>query len=92
MARAAGRGAIRGPTTPCWDLPPFITNGGSDFGRTAGGGLDYAFTKNVFGRIEYRYTDLGTTSFLNPPTNSGESGNKVTISDVRAGLAYKFGG
>jgi outer membrane immunogenic protein len=72
--------------------PPFITNGGSASGWTAGAGLDYAFTKNVFGRIEYRYTDLGTTSFLNLPTNSGESGNKVTISDVRAGLAYKFGG
>jgi opacity protein-like surface antigen len=85
--------------------PPFPTNpanggnsygltsgGNSSSGWTAGGGLDYAFTKNVFGRIEYRYTDLGTTSFLNLATNSGESGNKVTISDLRAGIAYKFGG
>jgi outer membrane immunogenic protein len=52
--------------------------------------LDYAFTKNIVGRFEYRYTDLGTMSFLSVPTNSGESGNKVTISDLRAGIAYKF--
>jgi opacity protein-like surface antigen len=71
--------------------PPFITNGGSSSGWTAGGGVDYAFTKNVFGRIEYRYTDLGTRSFLDVLTNSGEAGNRVLISDVRAGLAYKFG-
>jgi outer membrane immunogenic protein len=59
-------------------------------GWTVGAGLDYAFTNNVFGRIEYRYTDLGTTSFLSVPTNSGESGNKVAISDIRVGIAYKF--
>jgi outer membrane immunogenic protein len=52
--------------------------------------LDSTFTKNVFGRIEYRYTDLGKTSFLSVPNASGEAGNKVTISDLRAGIAYKF--
>jgi outer membrane immunogenic protein len=79
--------------------PPFGVSGASTgifvnnadlSGWTVGAGLDYAFTNNVFGRIEYRYTDLGTTSFLNVPTNSGESGNKVTISDIRVGIAYKF--
>jgi opacity protein-like surface antigen len=67
----------------------FVSNGDRS-GWTVGAGLDYAFTKNVFGRIEYRYTDLGTTSFLSVPTDSGEAGNKVTISDIRAGIAYKF--
>ena len=71
--------------------PPFAVSPGTRSGWTVGAGLDYAFTKNVFGRIEYRYTDLGTTSFLSVPTNSGEAGNKVTFSDIRAGIAYKFG-
>jgi outer membrane immunogenic protein len=72
---------------------PFVTNGGNSIsGRTAGAGVDYAFTKEVFGRIEYRYSDLGTSSFVNILTNSGEAGDKVPISDVRVGIAYKFGG
>lgn len=29
-------------------------------GWTIGGGLDYAFTDNVFGRVEYRYNDFGS--------------------------------
>jgi outer membrane immunogenic protein len=79
--------------------PPFGVSGASTgifvnnadlSGWTVGAGLDYAFTNNVFGRIEYRYTDLGTTSFLSVPTNSGESGNKMTMSDIRVGIAYKF--
>jgi opacity protein-like surface antigen len=71
--------------------PGIFVNNADRSGWTAGAGLDYAFSKNVFGRIEYRYTDLGTTSFLSAPTNSGESGNKVTMNDIRVGIAYKFG-
>ncbi len=41
-----------------------IDGGGFDdddtlHGWTLGAGLDYAFTDNVFGRIEYRYNDFG---------------------------------
>lgn len=69
---------------------PFATNGGNLVnGWTAGAGVDYAFAKNVFGRIEYRYSDLGAATFL---TNSGEAGNKLTISDIRFGIAFRFGG
>ena len=32
-------------------------------GWTIGGGVDYAFTNNWIGRIEYRYTDLGTSNY-----------------------------
>ena len=71
---------------------PFVNNGGSSMGWTAGVGIDYAFTDSVFGRIEYRYTNLATAGFLNVATNSAEAPNHVPINDLRAGLAYKFAG
>ena len=58
-------------------------------GWTAGVG-DHAFTDGVFGRIEYRYTNLATAGFLNAATNSAEAPNRVPANDLRAGLAYKF--
>ncbi|XSC46934.1 outer membrane protein [Bradyrhizobium sp. RDT10] len=62
----------------------------SSDGWTAGAGVEYAFTNNFLGRVEYRYTDLGRAAFVNLPTNSSELGNRVTINDVRVGIAYKF--
>jgi outer membrane immunogenic protein len=71
--------------------PPYLINDvDSSNGWAAGGGLEYAFTNNILGRIEYRYTDLGSTSFVNFPTNTAEAGNRVTVNDVRLGIAYKF--
>ena len=70
---------------------PFVTmNVQSTDGWTAGAGVEYAFTNNILGRVEYRYTDLGRATFVNIPTNSAELGNRVTINDVRVGIAYKF--
>jgi outer membrane immunogenic protein len=66
-------------------------NASSTKGWTAGAGIEYAFTNNILGRVEYRYTDLGSVSFVAPGLIS-ELGNKVTISDIRAGLSFKFGG
>jgi outer membrane immunogenic protein len=61
-------------------------------GWTAGAGIEYAFPSNLLGRVEYRYTGLGTVTFVDTVNNSSDLGNKVTISDIRAGLAFKFGG
>jgi outer membrane immunogenic protein len=73
--------------------PPFVTASvSSQTGWTAGAGVEYAFADNWLGRVEYRYTDLGRASFVSPLTNSAELGNRVTINDVRVGIAYKFGG
>ena len=72
---------------------PFFTNGAtSHAGWTAGAGIEYAFTNYLLGRVEYRYTDLGKVTYVDAPSNSSELGNKVTINDIRAGLAFKFGG
>ena len=71
---------------------PFINQGGRATGWTAGFGVDYAFTDSVFGRIEYRYTSLATAGFVSIATNSAEALNRMPINDLRAGIAYKFGG
>src|SRR4029077_1949524 len=42
---------------------PFVTTGGKSNGWTAGGGLEYAITDSILGRVEYRYTDLQTSGF-----------------------------
>jgi outer membrane immunogenic protein len=60
-------------------------------GWTAGGGLDYAFTNNLIGRVEYRYSDFGTFSYnvlFNPQFRMN---HKITENQVLVGLHYKFG-
>ena len=71
---------------------PFVNQGGNSTGWTAGVGVDYAITESVFARIEYRYTNLATPGFVSVATNSADGANSVPISDLRAGIAYKFGG
>jgi outer membrane immunogenic protein len=61
-------------------------------GWVAGAGLEYAFTNYLLGRVEYRYTNLGTVTYTDAPSVSSELGNKLVINDIRAGLAFKFGG
>ncbi|CDX21992.1 25 kDa outer-membrane immunogenic protein [Mesorhizobium plurifarium] len=53
-------------------------------GWTAGAGTDIKITDNVFGRVEYRYTDYGSKNF-------GDTG-KVKSSDNRVtfGVGMKF--
>ena len=55
-------------------------------GCTIGAGLDYAFTNNLIGRIEYRYTDLGSAWVGNSVFRTRFDSNVVM-----AGLLYKFG-
>jgi opacity protein-like surface antigen len=75
-----------------YGAPPFLTHGGIASGWTAGAGLDYAFTNNVFGTLEYRYTNLGAAGSASAATNAGDGARRVAVNDVRAGLAYKFDG
>jgi outer membrane immunogenic protein len=71
---------------------PFVTTGGKSNGWAAGGGVEYAITDAILGRIEYRYTDLQASGFVNVPANIADGGTRAPISDFRAGFAYKFGG
>jgi outer membrane immunogenic protein len=62
-------------------------NGGSKdnwrVGWTAGGGLEYAVTKNVSIKGEYLYADYGSE-------NVGATKQDITSNLVRVGLNYKF--
>jgi outer membrane immunogenic protein len=61
-------------------------------GLTAGGGIAYAVTNNLIGKIEYRYYDLGTYH-RDAPTNGALPYTVAnTYSTVLLGLDFKFGG
>ena len=67
-------------------------NGGRD-GYTVGGGLEYLFTPNWSGKVEYQYYDFGTrnalfTSGAGVVTAVGFRNDEHTI---KAGLNYRFG-
>ena len=61
-------------------------------GWTVGGGMDYAFTNNWIGRIEYRYADFGHVT--NEPVvvwDGFTERHRITEHAVRLGLSYKWG-
>ena len=54
-------------------------------GWTVGGGVEYAFTNNLIGGVEYLYVDLGEKNILGAATKVG-----TDFSVVRARLSYQF--
>jgi outer membrane immunogenic protein len=50
-------------------------------GWTAGAGVDVKVTEDVFGRLEYRYTDYGSETF-----DTGSGPQRVSASDHRIGV------
>ena len=55
-------------------------------GWTAGAGADVMVTENVFGRVEYRYTDFGSDTYnLSVPTEVDAKDHRITV-----GLGMKF--
>jgi opacity protein-like surface antigen len=87
-----GGWAIGNPSTAfaLTGAAPFLTTGGKSNGWTAGGGVEYAITDTILGRIEYRYTSLEASGFANATTNSADAGTRAPISDFRVGIAYKL--
>jgi outer membrane immunogenic protein len=67
-------------------------------GLTAGGGIAYAWTNNLIGKLEYRYYDFGdyarTVVGSTGVTPNGQLPYTIhsTYSVVTLGLDYKFGG
>lgn len=56
-------------------------------GWTVGAGVEAAFADNWFGRVEYRYTDLGKRDMN---FDVRYPGVEVSSHAVRAGIGYKF--
>ncbi|WP_295848531.1 porin family protein [Tardiphaga sp.] len=62
---------------------------GSKDGYTVGGGLEYLFTQNWSGKVEYQYYDFGKTSF-SAPALAGFGSTRNDEHTVKAGLNYRF--
>jgi outer membrane immunogenic protein len=52
-------------------------------GYTVGAGIDYSFTNNIFGRVEYRYNDYGSKDLLGIDADLDQH-------VVKVGLGVKF--
>lgn len=60
-------------------------------GWTLGTGVEYAFTNNWIGRVEYRYSNFGKFTNSDVVVDSNWVWhNRVSESAVRAAIAYKF--
>ena len=69
--------------------PAVLSYGRDKWGWTVGAGVEYAFTNNLTGRIEYRYTDYGRINAVTVPAAVVDN-SKLTVHAVRAGISYKF--
>jgi outer membrane immunogenic protein len=74
---------------PDWSLGVGTESNRANIGWTGGVGVEYAFMPNWSAKVEYLYADFGETrrTFGATPLNTD-----LTMSMVRAGLNYHFGG
>jgi outer membrane immunogenic protein len=81
-------GAAFGNLQAAQGANPFSSS--TQTGWTAGGGIEFAFTPNLTGKVEYLYVDLGSQSC--GLANCGATATTVTLTEnvVRAGINYKF--
>jgi len=62
-------------------------------GWTAGVGLEYMFTRNFTGRLEFDWVDLGRSTIQYDPTViTNRSEWRDSFGVVKVGVNYKFGG
>lgn len=60
-------------------------------GWTFGGGAEMKFTANISGRLEYRYTDLGSIDVsAENGTFTGDTSTDVVVQSVRATINFRF--
>ncbi|MBZ9705159.1 porin family protein [Mesorhizobium sp. ESP7-2] len=79
-----GTGGLAGRSLKVEDSAIPASDTATMIGWTAGLGTDIKLTDNVFGRVEYRYTDFGSKSF------DGIGKVKATDNRVTFGLGMKF--
>jgi outer membrane immunogenic protein len=76
-------------TDPVLGIDTFSTHRS---GLAAGGGIAYALTNNLIGKVEYRYYDFGKYERLTPFNGQLPYTVNNTYSVVTLGLGFKFGG
>lgn len=69
------------------EVPGFGEREETFSGYTVGAGVDYAFTNNIFGRVEYRYTDFGSKTF---DFGAGTIDTDFDQHAIKVGLGVKF--
>ena len=79
-----GTGGLAGRSLKVEDTAIPASDTATMLGWTAGVGTDIKLTDNVFGRVEYRYTDFGSKSF------DGIGKVKATDNRVTFGVGMKF--
>lgn len=64
-----------------------VSDSNTMIGWTAGAGADIMVTENIFGRVEYRYTDFGSDTFntAGGPADVDDKNNRINF-----GLGVKF--
>lgn len=72
-----------GSLTPA---PP--VTGGKYVGFSVGGGVEYAFTRNLLGRLQYIYDDFGSKTYV--AADGGIYRVSVTSQTFRGALSWKF--
>jgi outer membrane immunogenic protein len=82
---------VAGPQSP--PLGDVRTNSPTRTGWSAGGGIEYGFTKNWTARIEYLHLDLSNESFSFVASNGifrAVNEGRLTLDSVRVGVSYLF--
>jgi outer membrane immunogenic protein len=68
--------------------PPAIRISATYVGFSVGGGVEYAFTRNLLGRLQYIYDDFGGKNYT---TADGDTYRvNLTSQTLRGGLSWKF--
>jgi outer membrane immunogenic protein len=69
---------------------PFALSGNHSNGYTVGAGLEYMFTQNWSGKIEYQYYNFGDSSFTAPAALVRFGNFRTDDHVVKAGINYRF--
>jgi len=65
----------------------------TESGFAAGVGVEYGFTNNWIGRLQYDYYGFGRNNYaLDTLSNTSTASVETNVQVVRAGISYKFGG
>lgn len=65
-----------------------VSDNSWETGIALGAGVDYAFSNNWIGRVEYQYANFGTQSYTNADGNRAEFENE--LHQLRVGMSYRY--